>query len=175
MVRAIILAATSGRECVMLIAMTNLTLVPEHWYSWDFDIRDAERRLARVEMSAWREKGVLNVDGINHRVYREGLMSGDFILERDGLVLAKATKPSAIRRSFTLSYKNREYTVRKRSAWGRAFGVREDEKEVGSRVPTRWWTRDATVTLPEDWPLHIGVFAIWLALLLWKRDAQSSS
>jgi hypothetical protein len=155
--------------------MTHMMLVPSAWYSWDFDVTDGQRRLARVEMSAWREKGVLKVDGINHEVYREGWGSGDFILKRDGVVLAKATKPSAFRSAFTLTYNNREYTVGKRSAWGRAFVVSEGDTELGSLVPTRWWARDATATLPEAWPVHIRVFAIWLALLLWKRDAQNGS
>jgi hypothetical protein len=155
--------------------MTNMLLVPTHWYSWDFDVTDGQRRLARVEMSAWREKGVLNVDGINHHVYREGLGSGDFILKRDSVVLAKATKPSAFRSAFTLTYNNREYSVRKRSVWGRAFVVSEGEgdKELGSLAPAHWWGRDATAEMPDNWPLHIGVFAIWLALLLWKREANS--
>ena len=46
--------------------MTDMMLVPAHWYSWEFDVTDGQRRIARVEMSAWRENGVLNVDGINH-------------------------------------------------------------------------------------------------------------
>jgi len=153
--------------------MTDLMLVPSNWYSWNFDVTDGQRRLARVEMSSWREKGVLQVDGINHHVYREGIGSGEFILKRDGVVLAKATKPSAFRNAFTLTYDNREYSIRKQSFLGRTFVVTEGEKELGSLVATRWWARDATAALPENWPLHIRVFVIWLALLIWRREANS--
>jgi hypothetical protein len=150
-----------------------MTIVPLHWYSWDFDLLEGTRRLAHLDLSAWREKGVLAVDGINHRVYREGMMSGDFVIARDGLVLAKATKPSAFRSSFMISWSGREYTLRKKSIFGRRFVLLDGEQQIGSVAPNRWWTRDAVIDLPKTWPLPIRVFAIWLALLLWKRDANS--
>ena len=154
--------------------MTDMTLVPTHWYSWDFDLSDGDRRLARVEMSSWRVKGVLEIDGINHEVYREGVMSGDFILKRDGLVLATASKPSAFRKAITLAYNGHEYTLRKPSFGSLAWAVYEGETELGSVARAHWWRRDANVALPENWPLHIRVFVIWLALLLWKREADSA-
>jgi hypothetical protein len=36
-------------------------------------------------------------------------------------------------------------------------------------------TRDATVDLPPDWPLAVTTFVIWLAIILWKRDADSGA
>jgi hypothetical protein len=37
------------------------------------------------------------------------------------------------------------------------------------------WTREATADLPRDWPMPIKAFVIWLVIVLWKRDAQSSA
>jgi hypothetical protein len=157
--------------------MTTLTIVPRHWYSWDFDLTDGNRPLAGLEMSRWREKGVLTVDGVDHRVYREGLMSGEFILERDGVVLARATKPSAFRNAFELNFGGWKYTLRKKSMWSRSFVVEGGEREIGSLVPKSMWSRRARVTLPPDWPLPVRAFVIWLTLILWKReyDAAGSS
>ena len=67
-----------------------LTIIPKAWYSWDFSVLDGDRQLAFMDLSSWREKGILTIDGVEHRVYREGAMSGDFVLERDGTVLARA-------------------------------------------------------------------------------------
>jgi hypothetical protein len=52
-----------------------MTIDATHWYSWDFDVTDDTRHLAHVDVSAWGEKGVLTIDGVAHRVYREGVGS----------------------------------------------------------------------------------------------------
>jgi len=150
-----------------------LTIAPLHWYSWDFDVLDGTRHLAQVDVSSWREKGVVTIDGVEHRVYREGVLSGDFILERHNTVLARATKPSAFQKTMIVTYKEREYVLRKPSAWRRAFVVVEGDRQVGSLSPHSAWTRKATVDLPAEWPLAVRTFVIWLAIILWKRDADA--
>jgi len=150
-----------------------MTIVPLRWYSWNFDLLEGTRRLAHLDLSAWREKGVLSVDGINHRVYREGVMSGDFVIARDGLVLARATKPSAFRSTFMISWNGREYTLRKKSILGREFVLLDGDTQIGSVARNSWWSRDSSVDLPTTWPLPIRVFVIWLVLIMWRRDANS--
>jgi signal transduction histidine kinase len=155
--------------------MTTLSIVPKRWYSWDFNVFDGSRQVALVDVSTWREKGTLVVDGAEYRVSREGIMSGDFTLERHGSVLARATKPSAFRHTFIIKYDGREYVLRKKSIWRRAFVLlRNEDTEVGGVSPNSIWTRDATVSLPDEWPLAIKVFVMWLAIILWKRDADST-
>ena len=50
-------------------------------------------------------EGVVSVDGIDYRLYRESSF-GDFVLEHAGSVIARATKPSAFRREFVISTRN---------------------------------------------------------------------
>jgi signal transduction histidine kinase len=154
--------------------MSTLTLVPRRWYSWDFDLVDGDRRLAGLEMSWWREKGVLTVDGVDHRIYRESL-AGDFVLEQNGTVVARATKLSVWTNSFVLTCGGHEYSLRKRSMWRREFVLRSGQTEIGSLVPRNMWTRHAQVTLPPDWPLAVRAFVIWLTILIWKRESDSAA
>ncbi|HKE87943.1 MAG TPA: hypothetical protein VKB50_29510 [Vicinamibacterales bacterium] len=151
-----------------------MTIVPLNWYSWNFDLLEGTRRLARLDLSSWRERGVLSVEGINHRVYREGAASGDFVVARDGLVLARATKPSAFRAQFVVSWNGREYTLRRESIWRRTFVLLDGDTKIGSLVKDSAWKRNATIELPKTWPLPIRVFVIWLALIIWKRDANAA-
>jgi hypothetical protein len=51
----------------------------------------------------------------------------------------------------------------------------EGDKNIGSLSPNSWLGRDASVNLPADWPLAVKTFVIWLAIILWKRDAGSGS
>ena len=88
-----------------------LTIIPKAWYSWYFSVVDQDRPLAFLDLSSWREKGTLTIEGVEHRVYREGVMSGDFVLERNGTVLARASKPSALFNRFVVAHQGREFTL----------------------------------------------------------------
>lgn len=151
-----------------------LHAIPKRWFSWDFDVMRGDEVLGDIDMSLWREKGVLNVGGEAYRVYREGLMSGDFVLESAGSILARAQKPSAWRRSFTIEHAGRTYTLRAASVFRRALTLFEAEAEIGRVSPERFFSRRAEVDLPEAWPAPLKIFTVWLAVLLWKRAADSS-
>ncbi len=67
--------------------MSTLELVPMGWFSWDFNVLQNGSPIAEIDISSWREKGVLVVGGSSYNVYREGRMSGSFVIypriERD--------------------------------------------------------------------------------------------
>lgn len=153
----------------------SLTLVPRHWYSWDFVVENGDRTVAALDLSSWRERGEITIGDVTHRVYRERQMSGDFIIEGGGRELARATKPSAFRHTISLRHQGREYTLRKPSRWRRAFVLMDGERQIGSITPKSRWTRRAAADLPPDWPVAIQAFAIWLVLILWRRDADNSA
>ena len=41
-----------------------LRVVPKRWFSWDFTVMDESNTVADIDMSWWREKGVLAVEGV---------------------------------------------------------------------------------------------------------------
>jgi hypothetical protein len=150
--------------------MNVFTLAPRHWYSWDFVVLDDVRQLAEFNLSSWREKGVVWVDGVDYRLYRESPL-GDFLLQHAGSAVARATKPSAFKREFVIRYKEKPYTLRAKSAFSRTFVVLDGSTEIGSIAPETWGRRKAKVTLPDDWPFLLKSFAMWLTIVHWKRDA----
>ncbi len=152
-----------------------LKLVPKSWFSWDFRVLEGDRPAAEIDMSPWREKGALSVDGTPYEVYRERLMSGLYILESGGMEVARAEKPSAFRRGFELSHGGRVWTLRARAAFGRAFVLSDGTGEVGTVEPDGFLTRRATARLPETLPLPVRVFILWLVVILWKRAADSTA
>jgi hypothetical protein len=149
-----------------------MTIGALHWYSWDFTVMEGERQIASIAVSGWREKGVLTIEGVEYRVNREGVMSGDFLLERDGVVLARAIKPGTFKDALEVRHDGRTFELARESVWRRKYVVRSGGAEIGSLAPTSAWGRDAVATLPDSWPLPLKAFAIWLAVLLWKRGAE---
>ncbi len=148
-----------------------LKAIPKRWFSWDFTIIEGSQQVADIDVSWWRERGLLTVHGIDYMVYREGLM-GAFILELDGTVLARTEKPSAFHRTFLIEHENKQYTLRAMSAFRRAFLLLDGSRKIGSISTRGFFTRRATVESPEELPLPAKVFIIWLAVILWKRDSD---
>jgi hypothetical protein len=152
-----------------------LIAIPKQWFSWKFTVTDGSQPVAEIDISQWREKGRLTVEGVDYRVYRENMMSGDFILESAGSVVARAQKPSAFHRTFEISHDGDHYTLQAESAFRRTFLLLSGERQIGSLSPERMMSRRAAVDLPAELPLAVRVFVIWLALILWKRAADAGA
>ena len=152
-----------------------LQAVPTHWFSWDFIVTQGSEVLANIDISWWHEKGVLTIEGKRYRVYREGFASGDFVLESPDMIVARARKPSAFRRAFIIEHGGRQYTLRANRPFRGAFQLLDGETEIGSISPEGFLTRRAAVVMPQDMPLSVQVFAVWLVLSLWKRDAHAAA
>jgi len=150
-----------------------LQIAPTYWYSWNFRVTDGSRTVADIALSWWREKGRMTIDGATYRVYREAPMSGAFVLEHAGGVLARAVKPSVLRREFIVRHAGRELTLRSRSMFRRAFVLLDDSREVGSIAPRSAFTRSAAADLPDDLPLPVRAFIVWLTVILWRREQNS--
>jgi hypothetical protein len=146
--------------------------VPKSFASWDYTVTDAGRTLASLERSRYGEKGAFAVDGVQYEINREGLL-GDFVLESGAAAIARATEPSLFRRTFVISHGSREFTLRAQSPILRTFLVEEGGKRIGSIAPEGVFTRKAAVDLP-GLPLPVTLFLVWLTVLFWRRQADSS-
>lgn len=152
-----------------------LTANPHSWFSWDFTLAKNGESIANIDLSSWREKGALTVANATYRISREGLCSGAFLLESNGTVLARARKPSAWTRRLVLDFGGAKFELKPQSAFARGFQLLEDERIVGTLLPDSFLTRKFNVELPEDLPLQIRAFIVWLTVLLWKRDASAAA
>ena len=154
-----------------------LKAIPQSWFSWNFSISDGAQSVADLRVSWWREHGQLTVQGQPYRVYRDGFLGvrGAFILESAGVIVARAEKPSALRRCFHIEYAGRQYTLRATSAFRRAFHLLDGTNVIGSLTPEGIFTYRTTVDLPDELPLPVQVFMIWLTVILWQRDEDASA
>ena len=150
-----------------------LQIVPMHWYSWDVRVTGESNPVADITVSSWRDKGALTIGQTTYSLYREGPMSGAFVLEREGTVLAQAEKPSLFRREFVIRHRDREYTLRRESLFRRAFVLLDGSQQIGSVAPESAFTRKAAASLPHDLPLPVRMFIVWLTMISWRREQNS--
>ena len=152
-----------------------LHALPVSWFSSDFQITRDGEEVGRLAPANLRERATFTVKDVEFAFYREGLVSGDFLLDFQDSPIAVAQKPSAFKQRFTLSFQEQHYTLESTSVMGRDFVLREGEAEVGRIRPINWFSRKAELDLPNAVPLPIQVFCFWLVLILWKRAAAAAS
>lgn len=150
-----------------------LKAIPKSVFSWDFNIYAGNAFVAFLDLSWLREKGTIEIHGCTYEIGREGLMSGDFYLRSNGQTIAKASKPSAFRRSFEVRLEQATYLLAASSMFTRAFKLNQGGRVVGSIRPSGMFTRKATIQLPEEISLEAQVFITWLVIILWKRAHDS--
>jgi hypothetical protein len=139
-------------------------------FSQDFSIEADGRQIALLDVAFWREAGEVSIEGRPYKLYREGLMSGAFVLESGGQTIARAIKPSAFLAQFDLELEGRRYLLKRDSIFGKGFSVFQDEAVVGSVRRVSMFSRRSVIDLPSEWPVPIQVFVFWLVVVIWKRD-----
>lgn len=152
-----------------------LRALPAAWYSSAFRLVQADgREVGLLKSALWGERATFTVKDVTFELYRERLL-GDFVVTFEGVVLARAQKPSAFDRRFTLSFEEQSYTLEAASAFKRAFVLRDaDGVEGGGIRPLNAFTRRAEIDVPEALPLPVQAFCFWLVLVLWNRSAAAS-
>jgi hypothetical protein len=153
-----------------------LEAIQRSWFSNDFRLLWRGEPVAELDVSTLRTQAHFEFRGERYRCYRDGLLTGAFLLEQDGSVLARAEKPSMFRSHFTVQLAGRNYLLKKRSRWRRSFVLYESEREVGYLHRSGFFVRRVRVDFPEEWPLAAQAFIFWLALIVWTReDAAAAS
>ena len=152
-----------------------LEATPKNWFSWNYTISDDSKKIADLDMSSWREKGELRIDGVSYVVRRKGFLSSTILLELNNTELAKASRSSVFRRSFSLEIEGKRYEIKRKSLLRRTIVLTNDLGAIGSVSPRSFLSRRTNVDLPENIDLPIRMFILWLALLLWKRESETSS
>ncbi len=152
-----------------------LRSIPNHWFTWNCEVLEGNARVASIYFNGWGEAGELIVEGFRYRVYRESPLSGTFILEEDDNSIAWAEKPNPLFRVFSVNYGGNQYELKAESPFGKTFVLQEYEQLLGSIYPENVFTRRAIVDLPENIPLAVRIFMVWLVMILWRRQQRQSS
>jgi hypothetical protein len=71
-----------------LAAVRSLFLVPQ------FGLQGNGRVVGEMERSLWRETARLYLDDVRYSLFRDHVIRDDHVIERQGHVLARATKPT---------------------------------------------------------------------------------
>ena len=147
-----------------------LQAVPTNFLAKTFRLHQDDRLVGEVDTSLWRERARLDVETGSYDFHRERFCAGDFLLEGDGKLIARASKPNWYKCTLEVEVPNHRLTLRKVSPWKRRFELFEGEKQVGSVYPLGLFSRRTQIDLPDDWPIAIRGFLFWLVFLAWQGE-----
>jgi hypothetical protein len=150
---------------------------PKNLFSFDFEVSEKGRLLCLLDHSYWRECASFSLAGRTHTLGRERGWGAFWVREGGarGEVLCRATKVSVFRRRFSLRIDREEFVLEPRSLFGYGYVLRSRGQVVGSIQRVRFLSREMAVDLPEELPVAIRVFLLWLVLLMKRRARRSSS
>lgn len=152
-----------------------LEAIPKNIFSTRFRFQEENQLLGKIDNSIWREKARVELKDGTYLLYREGHFSGYFVIEHNGRLLARASKPSALKNKFEVELAGRTLVLRQLSIWKRRFGLFNGDKQIGSIYPLSVFNRKTLIDVPGDLPLPIRVFLFWLVFIIWKRQRQAAA
>ncbi|MBI3117345.1 MAG: hypothetical protein HYZ00_01575 [Candidatus Hydrogenedentes bacterium] len=136
------------------------------------DIRSRENETT-LSMSWLGESATFRFNEEKYYLARRHLFSGEFLLQRDGQLLAAARKTSFLRR-FEVDTSQQRLMLRAASPFSSNFKVEVGGTEAGQVASQRWFSRSFEASLPDWLSFPEEVFLIWLVLLV-RRRSQSAA
>ncbi len=154
------------------MAGQTLVAVRKNLLSWNYTVMDGSAAVAEINMAWWSQKGAMTVEGREYPIHREGLVGGAFVLEGDDAIMVRAEKVSPLSRSFEIVFHDRTYLLKRKTLISRKYLLVVGDSEVGSIAPVGIPCFRIRADLPEELPLPVKVFLLWLVVLQRKRAAK---
>ena len=151
-----------------------LEAIPTNFFSTNFRLQQETKLVGELDPSVWRCKATLELEEGTYTLSRERFLGGDYLLERNGDIVARAVKLSMLRDKYAIQVGNRTIELRKAGWASRKFVLFDAEKQIGTISPQGMLTKRTDIDLPAEWPLASRVFMFWLVLLVWKQQSQAA-
>ena len=139
------------------------------WVSPNFTVFDeGGTPIGWADLSKWLWRGTTKLEtrGTPYEAHSKGRVGKEYVLEtEDGRVVAVAERPSVWRNHFVLEYGSKRYELTKKSVRGGAYVLLGDGgSPIGSVRGKGFFKREWTVDLPEELPLEVEMFIMWLIM-----------
>lgn len=128
-----------------------------------------------MELTKWREKAEIVIPDMTVHAYRKGFLRPEFVLERDGKVVATAVKSSIWKSRLDLALGQQTCEVKPKSFFGTTYLLQNGVEQIGSIERERWFTYRSRIDLPSGWPLPLQIFVFWVVYVMWKRAEAAAA
>jgi hypothetical protein len=145
------------------------------WGSQVVRILSGENELTQLRITAFRSHGTFQVDGEEFTIQPQGFLRFSVLLKRGVSVIARMEKPSVFRRRFLIRSAGHRLTLEARGWTGGKYLLFLENREVGSVKREGFTRRRMTLDFPDEVPLVLQVFLVYIVHLQAKREAAAAA
>jgi hypothetical protein len=130
--------------------------------------------IGQIDCGGGRGTAAIILGSATYTPVIDSIIRGKFHLEANGVRIAGAQSAGFWFRYFNVQAGSRAYTLRMASWFGRRFALMENGTELGRIGVTNAFSGRAKAELPDDIPLEVQAFLIWLVISTWRRAAAAT-
>ena len=157
---------------------TTLEAVPAGLFSSTFDVHEGGAVIGRIVNRAFfRERGTLETGGLTFSADRErGLRTSYTLRSAAGEPVARAERQGLLREAYRVSFEGTEWILTKKALAMRDTLVISDASgDIGRIVQINLLSRRLLFEAATGVPPEIGLFLIWIALMVRRRTGAGSA
>jgi hypothetical protein len=140
-----------------------------------YTLKRGGAEIGRIDCGGIRQPASIVIGDATFSPARDGVLRTTYHLEGNGARLASAAPAGAAFRRFTVEAGTRTCTLAVASWSGRRFTLAENGTAVGTIARTGFFTTTCAADLPDDLPLEVQAFLIWLVIIIWRRQAATNA
>lgn len=160
---------------IMSEALTTTTWVvaPQGFFSRHFKLVREGQVVATLQMAMFTEACEFMLGGHEFAIRRQSLWKDAFEFTCDGAPVCSVTRKFWSRR-FEITVADQLWTLQRAGWFTRAFQLLRGEQDVGTIRPTGFFTSQRIAQFSDSVPPPIQVLAIFLVLVVSRRQQQSA-
>jgi hypothetical protein len=155
--------------------MSTLEFFPKRTFSMrHYTLTRDGVEIGQINCGGVRQPATLTVGGASYDPVSEGVLRTKFHLDAGGARIADVELRGTLFRRFVVHSGAKTYALKVASWFARNFVLTENDVEVGRIARTGFFTARCRAELPDDLPLPLQAFLIWLVLTTWRRQAVTA-
>ena len=138
-----------------------LTASPKGWPSTVYSLSENNAEIGSFNVKTASHD--LFLQGSAYKLQRTGAIKGEYFIESAGKVIAHAKHAGLLSSTIVIEYAGKEYNMKGAGMFSGSFGLFEGGKRVGNLT---FNGKNVTADLPQEIPLPVRTFILWLTLLI---------
>jgi hypothetical protein len=130
--------------------------------------------IGQIDCGGAGGRATISIGGATCTPVTDSLIRGKFHLEKNGTLIASVQSAGFWRRRFDIQTGAKSCTLL--ALWsGRSFALMQNDAEVGRIGATGFFGGKGMAALPDDLPLEVQAFLIWLVIATWRRAVVATT
>ena len=155
--------------------MSTIEFFPSKSYSIRrYTLTRGGAEIGQIDCGGVSGSATIFLDTASYTPVIDSVVRGKFHLEANGTPIAGAQAAGFWFRYFNVQAGTRSYTLTMASWFGRRFALMENGTELGRIGVTNAFSGRCRAELPDDLPLEVQAFLIWLVISTWRRAAAAT-